>query len=181
MQKLLFKEEGADVHFLVGDPEKGRVERIPAIVAILCAASDVFEAMFYGSFERRKEVDVPDADPRVFKVILRYIYTDEMQLNMEDAIGVLYLAKKYMLTPLVDGTTRYIAEHLTPENVCLFLDCTDILDDIKRKCWSLIDSHTTKVINSDAFLQLSQAQLVDIVKRNTLRVEEIELYSLGSY
>lgn len=63
----------------------------------------------------------------------RYIYTDEMRLNMEDAIGVLYLAKKYMLTPLVDGTTRYIAEHLTPENVCLFLDCTDILDDIKRK------------------------------------------------
>ncbi|KAH7696761.1 Btbd6 protein, partial [Aphelenchoides avenae] len=154
----------------------GNVERIPAIVAVLCAASDVFKTMFLGNFERPTEVDVPDAEPEAFKIVLRYIYTDEMRLNMEDAIGTLYLAKKYMLQPLVDGTARYISEHLTPENVCLLLGYADVLDDIKDKCWDLIDSKTTEVIHSDAFLQLSGAQLRDIVKRNTLCVEEIELY-----
>ena len=53
--------------------------------------------------------------------------------NMEDAIGTLYLAKKYMLQPLVDATTRYIVEQLTPENVCLFLDSAEVLPDIKKK------------------------------------------------
>lgn len=33
-----------------------------------------------------------------------------------------------------------------------------------------------EVIRSEAFLQLSQAQLSDIVKRDTLRVFEIELH-----
>ncbi|KAH7696859.1 P7E4 protein, partial [Aphelenchoides avenae] len=43
-------------------------------------------------------------------------------------------------------------------------------------CWNLIDSKTTDVIRSEAFLHLSAPQLSDIVKRNTLCVEEIELY-----
>ena len=44
------------------------------------------------------------------------------------------------------------------------------------RCWELIDSQTMEVIRSEAFLQLSQAQLSDIVKRDTLRVFEIELH-----
>ncbi|KAH7713487.1 hypothetical protein AAVH_19180 [Aphelenchoides avenae] len=110
MAKLLFQEEGADVHFIIGDPDKLR-----------------------GSTGQRGEVEVPDADPEALESVLRYVYTDEMLLNMEDAMGILYLAKKYMLKPLVDGTARYIAEHMTPEKVCLFLDCADVLDDIKKK------------------------------------------------
>lgn len=47
------------------------MERIPAIVAMLCAASDVFKTMFIGNFERPAEVDVPDADPDTFKIMLR--------------------------------------------------------------------------------------------------------------
>ena len=54
--------------------------------------------------------------------------------NMEDAIGTLYLAKKYMLQTLVDATAAYVDEHLTPENVCHFLDSAEVLeDDIKKK------------------------------------------------
>ncbi|KAH7713485.1 BTB/POZ domain-containing protein 6 [Aphelenchoides avenae] len=176
MEKILFNETSADVHFIVGDPEKGNVERIPAIVAILCTASDVFKAMFLGNFERPTEVDVPDADPETFKIILRYIYTDEILLNLEDAVDILYVAKKYMLQPLVDRTARYISGHMTPENVCLFLEYADVLDDIKERCWDVIDSETTDVIYSEAFLKISPQQLSVIAKRNTLCVEEIELY-----
>lgn len=38
---------------------------------ILGVASDVFKAMFRGSFDRPKEVEVPDGDPEAFKVVLR--------------------------------------------------------------------------------------------------------------
>lgn len=50
---------------------QGNIDRIPAIVAILCAASDVFNAMFVGEFERPTDVPVPDAEPEAFKVMLR--------------------------------------------------------------------------------------------------------------
>ena len=44
------------------------------------------------------------------------------------------------------------------------------------RCLELIDCNTPKMIRSEGFLQLSRAQLGDIVKRDTLFVEEIELY-----
>lgn len=44
------------------------------------------------------------------------------------------------------------------------------------RCWDLIDSKTTEVIHSEVFLELSAQLFSDIVKRNTLCVEEIDLY-----
>lgn len=44
------------------------------------------------------------------------------------------------------------------------------------RCWDVIDSETTDVIYSEAFLKISPQQLSVIAKRNTLCVEEIELY-----
>lgn len=65
--------------------------------------------------------------------LLSYVYTGEILLTTDDAIGVLYLAKKYMLQPLENRTARYVMEHMTPENVCEFLDCADVLGEIKEK------------------------------------------------
>lgn len=44
------------------------------------------------------------------------------------------------------------------------------------RCWDLIDSHATQVIHSKAFLKLSSKRVTEIVERDSLNVEETELY-----
>ena len=45
--------------------------RIPAHTQIVCAIAGPFRAMFYGSFERHRVVEIPDAEPEAFKVFLK--------------------------------------------------------------------------------------------------------------
>lgn len=47
-------------------------ERVPAHAFLLAAASPVFQAQFYGGFERAAEVAVPDVDAPAFKIMLRF-------------------------------------------------------------------------------------------------------------
>ncbi|KAH7724187.1 hypothetical protein AAVH_08270 [Aphelenchoides avenae] len=65
-----------------------------------------------------------------------YIYTDKVLLNVDNAINVLDLAKKYLLGPLEDRTASYITEHLMPQNVCFFLDSANLLGDVMKKTFS---------------------------------------------
>ncbi|KAL3071244.1 hypothetical protein niasHS_015507 [Heterodera schachtii] len=109
----------ADVHFLV---EQGNEqELLPTHKAILRVASDVFDAMFrfdeeFPIFatpkpgkktfpkEEKSPVEIPDVDVEAFKTMLSFIYTDDLSgLNGNNAIDVLYAAKRYILPTLVEA------------------------------------------------------------------------------
>lgn len=175
MALLLDQDDLADVTFVVGNPEK-TTERIPAISGILSVASDVFKAMFRGNFERPKEVDVPDGDPEAFKVILRYIYTDEAFVDIDNALDVLYLAKKYMLTALVAHAVTFLRDNLSPENICLFIPYMDLLEEIKHRCNKILNTRSADVLRSDTFLSISQQELCALLSRQLLCVDEFELF-----
>ncbi|KAL3076028.1 hypothetical protein niasHT_032625 [Heterodera trifolii] len=103
MKCLLCAGVDADVHFLVGqDDEK---ELLPAHKPILRVSSDVFDAMF--RFDEQKKgdenpIEIPDVDIEAFKTMLNFIYTDNLSaVNGNNAIDVLYAAKKYNLPTLV--------------------------------------------------------------------------------
>ncbi|KAL3121513.1 hypothetical protein niasHT_003441 [Heterodera trifolii] len=113
MKHLLSTGEDEDVYFLVGDGDEK--ELVPAHKLILKHSSDVFEAMF--RFDAKKEkaefatancpVEVPDVEAAAFKVMLCFIYTEELnELNGENAMAVLYAAKKYNIPPLVNASLQ---------------------------------------------------------------------------
>uniref|UniRef100_A0A183CL62 BTB domain-containing protein n=1 Tax=Globodera pallida TaxID=36090 RepID=A0A183CL62_GLOPA len=104
IKHLLDTGNGADVRFLLLSAHK----------AILMAASDVFEAMFpfdaqnRDSSEGTKPVEVPDVEVGAFKAMLSFIYADDVSgLNGDNAIAVLYAAKKYNLPELVDSCLNF--------------------------------------------------------------------------
>ncbi|KAL3122458.1 hypothetical protein niasHT_006338 [Heterodera trifolii] len=114
LKSILSTGEYADVHFLVGDGDAK--ELVPAHKTILKFASDVFEAMF--RFEANKEhgenatancsvVEVPDVEAEALKVMLSFIYTDDLsELNGDNAMAVLYAAKKYNIPDLADASLQ---------------------------------------------------------------------------
>ncbi|KAL3104779.1 hypothetical protein niasHT_022174 [Heterodera trifolii] len=93
----------ADAHFLVGQNDKK--ELVPAHRNILSASSDIFEAMFQkeatenanGTIggETSAEMDgpvlIPDVDAEPFKMMLCFIYWDDLsELNRQNAVELLY-------------------------------------------------------------------------------------------
>ena len=70
---------------------------------VLVTSSAVFFAMFYGEIPRREfPIRIEDAEEESFKEFLRFLYTDDCKITAENAIGVLYLAKKNLISSLTE-------------------------------------------------------------------------------
>lgn len=62
----------------------------------------------------------------------RYIYTDTIVFNtVEEAIGVLYAAKKYMLPHLSQKCHDYVLDNLSPNNVLLVYEFAEEIQEVK--------------------------------------------------
>ena len=75
---------------------------IPAHKFALSISSPVFEAIFYGELAETKDsIELPDCDYESLLELFRFMYSDEANLSGSNVMGVLYLAKKYMVPSLV--------------------------------------------------------------------------------
>ncbi|KAL3091043.1 hypothetical protein niasHT_021256 [Heterodera trifolii] len=176
---MLSTGEYADVNFLVGDGDGKKL--IPAHQLILKNASDVFEAMFrFDSKNAKVEnenasancplVEVPDVEPAVFKVMLCFIYSQDLSgLNGINAMAVYYLGKKYNIPGLVGPSLQIPVSKL--HNV--FLDFAQArlfeLKDFAKDCLDYIDKNAETLIKSEEFLEIDQKLLCDILEPENRR------------
>ena len=99
--------------------ENGSKGVIPAHKFVLSIGSPVFEAMFYGELaENGDPIELPDCEYESLLEVFRYLYSDEVNLSGHYVMGVLYLAKKYMIPSLTEKCTEYLQENLDPSNQC---------------------------------------------------------------
>ncbi|KAH7680071.1 hypothetical protein AAVH_41559 [Aphelenchoides avenae] len=133
--------------------------------------------MLYGQFDVPETIDVDDATPEAFKTVLRYIYTDDADLTPDNAFPVLYLAKKYLLNNLVARVSKYVATVHSGDSVAKVLPHLHLLEgEHAETVWDAINMHAREVLKSPEFLELSQANLCDILRRD-LNVDELIVYN----
>ncbi|KAG9510502.1 BTB/POZ domain-containing protein 6, partial [Fragariocoptes setiger] len=91
-----------DVTFIVGPPQHSK--KYVGHRVLLAMTSPVFETIFYGDMaDKNKVIRIPDVAPIGFENLLRYAYTDSLNLNsVEDAMLTAYAAKKYLLPQLLN-------------------------------------------------------------------------------
>ncbi|KAL3093048.1 hypothetical protein niasHS_004437 [Heterodera schachtii] len=181
LKLMLSTGEYADVQFLVGDGDAK--ELLSAHKLILNLASDVFKAMF--RFDAKKEqgknastnypavVEVPDVEAAAFKVMLRFIYTDDLSgLNGDNAMAVLCAAKKYNIPGLVAPSLQIPISKLRNVFVAYAYVCLFDLKDFANCCLSYIDKNAYTLIKSEEFLQIDQKTLCEIFGRDELQIHE---------
>ncbi len=108
---------------------------------MLATSSAVFYSMFYGNLAQKESIiRITDADEESLKEFLRYLYTDDCEMTAENAIGVLYLAKKYLVSYLVDKCCKVLETSITPDNVFALLEQVVQFDekDLEAKCWNKV-------------------------------------------
>ena len=171
----------SDVKFVVRDSESGSesMMKIPAHKFLLAISSPVFHAMFYGKLAERKDsIDISDCDHKSLLELFRFVYSDEVKLNADNVMQVLYLAKKYMLPSLADKCSEFLRENLDASNVFHVLPDAQKYEekDLENNCWEVIDKKTDEAMKSDGFVTIEKSVLEELVERESLNVREVELF-----
>ncbi|KMT06143.1 hypothetical protein BVRB_7g163130 [Beta vulgaris subsp. vulgaris] len=111
----------SDVTFLV----EGR--RFYAHRICLLASSDAFRAMFDGGYREKdaKDIEIPNIRWNVFELMMRYIYTGSVNVNLDIAQDLLRAADQYLLDGLKRLCEYAIAQDISVENVMLMYDLSE--------------------------------------------------------
>ncbi|KAJ3612951.1 hypothetical protein NHX12_019208 [Muraenolepis orangiensis] len=175
---LMFNnEQMADVHFIVGP--SGESRRLPAHKYVLAVGSSVFCAMFYGDLaEVSREIHIPDVEPAAFLILLKYMYSDEVDLEADTVLATLYAAKKYMVPALARACVSFLEGSLEAKNACVLLSQSRLFEEpeLTRRCWEVIDAQAELALRSEGFRDIDRLTLEAVLRRETLNASEAAVF-----
>ena len=181
-QYIFDQELLSDVKFVVRDTQGGsKSKKIPAHKFVLAISSPVFYAMFYGGLAETKDsVEICDCNYESLLELFRFIYSDGANLTPDNVMQLMYLAKKYMLPSLADKCSAYLQENLNGSNVFTVLpdaqryayEEKELLDS----CWKVIEEETGEALRSDGFVTIERSVLEEMVEKDSLNINEVELF-----
>jgi len=120
--------------------------------------------MFYGELaETRDSIELPDCECESLLELFRYMYSDEVNLSGSNVMGVLYLAKKYMvnLHSHAEKCTEYLQKKLDPSNVFTILPAAEKYEEknLVDRCWKVIEKETEAAVKSNGFATIERSLL----------------------
>ena len=146
---------------------------------VLGTSSAVFHAMFYGDLaEENSVLYLSDTDAKSLGEFLRFLYTDECNLAINNVVSVMYLSKKYVVPVLTEKCVGVLESNIKSENVMSILEqATHFYEQkLEMSCWTFIESNTEDVVSSKDFNNISQKTLASLLKRDDLSILEVELF-----
>ena len=175
---MVLNEHLADVHFIVGNDSNK--ERIAAHKLILSIGSPVFNAMFHGTGQQMielsvNEIEIPDIEPIAFRSLLRYLYTDDVCIEADTVMSVLYTAKKYAVNALEKECVEFLKKNIRSDNAFMLLSQARLFDEINLAdlCLQIIDKNSIESFSSEYFLDIDLDLLISVLKRETLSVYKV--------
>ncbi|XP_004852926.1 BTB/POZ domain-containing protein 1 isoform X2 [Heterocephalus glaber] len=171
----------SDVRFVLGKGRgaAGGPQRIPAHRFVLAAGSAVFDAMFNGGMATTSaEIELPDVEPAAFLALLRFLYSDEVQIGPETVMTTLYTAKKYAVPALEAHCVEFLTKHLRADNAFMLLTQARLFDEpqLASLCLDTIDKSTVDAISAEGFTDIDIDTLCAVLERDTLSIRESRLF-----
>ncbi|KAL6101054.1 rcbtb1 [Pungitius sinensis] len=137
--------------------------------ALLKIRCEHFRSMFQSHWnEDMKEViQIDQFSYPVYRSFLEFLYTDNVELPPEDAIGLLDLATSYCENRLKRLCQHIIKRGITAENAFSLLSAAVRYDakDLEEFCFKFCVNHLTEVTQTDAFWQIDGNLLKDFICR----------------
>ena len=107
-----------------------------------------------------------------------YIYLDDLRLDQDVVVMVLYASKKYLLPGLTERCIHFLNQNLHVSNATLILDMALLFEEKKlaEKCITLIKINTKDALEVDSFLDVRLDTLDYILGMDALSWEESSLF-----
>lgn len=167
-----------DIQFKVGKPPSSQV--VSAHKFILSIGSAVFDALFNGQLATTDiMIEIPDVEPAAFAALLRFLYTDEVQIGPETVMTTLYAAKKYAVPALERACVEFLKRNLSPDNAFMLLTQARLFDEpqLAALCLETIDKNTSEALAADGFTDIDLETLCVVLERDTLGIRECKLFT----
>ncbi|XP_063120164.1 BTB/POZ domain-containing protein 2 isoform X3 [Rattus norvegicus] len=147
---------------------------------VLAVGSAVFDAMFNGGMATTStEIELPDVEPAAFLALLKFLYSDEVQIGPETVMTTLYTAKKYAVPALEAHCVEFLKKHLRADNAFMLLTQARLFDEpqLASLCLESIDKNTADAIAAEGFTDIDLDTLVAVLERDTLGIREVRLFN----
>ena len=165
----------SDVSFTCG--ESSRI--FHAHKYVLATSSAVFFAMFYGDWAQNKSpIRLEDTDDESFCEFLRFLYTDDCKIRAENAITIMYLARKYLMSSLEEKCSGALEANIDHTNVFTVLEQAMQFneEELEAKCWDIVSKETLECTNSEAFCKVGSTTVHALLKETSLQINEVDLF-----
>lgn len=167
-----------DVTFLVGE---GKVE-VSSWRWLLSLRSEPFRALLMGRFKESSQsvIEIPDADPGMFSLLLKFLVCGTVEITMENALPLLSLADRYAVETLRKACGDFVLRMLSPPNAlqlwCFARKYND--EDLSQRCIDVIDANGADIFDDENCLEGVPPTLVmELCKRRSLQVDEMALFT----
>ncbi|KAM6948846.1 kelch-like protein 40a [Aplochiton taeniatus] len=170
---LLENEKFVDCVLKIKDQE------FPCHRLVLAASSPFFKAMFLSNLEegKKREIILKDVEPGVMGMILRYIYTSDINLTEQNVQDIFMVANMYQIPSIFSVCISYLQEKLVLGNCLaifrlgLLLDCPRLAETARE----FICERFQLIVRDQDFLQLGPGELASIITADALNVEKEEV------
>lgn len=166
---LLENEKFVDCILKIKDKE------FPCHRLVLAASSPFFKAMFLSELEesKKREIVLKDVEPSVMGMILRYLYTSDINLTEQNVQDIFMVANMYQIPSIFSVCVSYLQEKMVLGN-CLAIFRLGLLLDCPRLALAareFICERYPVVVRDQDFLQLGASELGILITSDALNVE----------
>ncbi|GBB98685.1 hypothetical protein RclHR1_00330012 [Rhizophagus clarus] len=175
-----------DFNVIIQVGENNDVKEFRAHSVVLRARSAYFKGALSNEWVTKKDgiilYNKPNITPTIFDLVLKYIYTGELDLEKfrsKDVLELLVASDELVLDELLEHVQDYLIKKRTTwvkeKNSVLVLDTAFRLMSCKRLqdfCLNLICINPQPFITSDIFLSLDKDILYSLLEREDLQIDE---------
>lgn len=170
--KFFENEKLRDVTFVVAG------EEIRAHLQILSARNEVFAKMFdSGMIEgKNNKVEIPDVEPNIFKLLLKFIYSDKFESkDVCESLKLLVAADKYSVDNLVHKCGLCVSDNLTTENVVEVLLIADLVNVkfLKKRCIDLVIKNKEEVAETESYKEIVKSGRANLLSEIFLETPKV--------
>ncbi|XP_035716062.1 kelch-like protein 24 [Folsomia candida] len=150
--------------------------KVPVHRIFFQASSPVLNGKLKASVE---DLVIANVDSRIFKILLKYLYTGTSDVGMGDALQLMQLATEFEINGLRDDCATVLKGDLTCENVLgLFESGMEYAHgDFIQSTLKFICTNARQILKRDEFAKLRLECLIEIIQQDSLIVmNEMEVF-----
>ncbi|XP_068193553.1 BTB/POZ domain-containing protein 17 [Antennarius striatus] len=183
MENLLAMGNGSDITLRVQTINTDEVKVIQVHSLVLTMQSDVFEELLLGRNSSVVAVKETHDCATVFDKFVRYLYSGDISVRLDQAISLHKLASKYHVWGLQQGLTQYMTQHLSSDSptghvVSWYSYAMQVGDEaLLDSCLQYLSWNLSSVLQSGEWGSISEDLLLSLLQRSDLILQsELQLY-----
>ncbi|KAM6977268.1 kelch-like protein 40b [Aplochiton taeniatus] len=153
-------------------------KEFPCHRLVLCACSSYFRALFLSDLDesKKKEIVLEDVEPGVMGLVLKYLYTSNINVTEHNVQDIFSLANMFQIPSIFTVCVSFLQKRLSLSN-CLAIFRLGLMLDCPRLAVSARNYACERfqlIVRDQDFLQLGASELAAILTSDTLNVETEE-------